>query len=236
MELSKNDRPTLAQMASALREVDDKSWGTYLFSRDILRDRVMPEQKSEMIVKSVCCGKEYAQKVIHETGTDTPSRIASFFGLHVASGDVPMTEKRVLFASFTPPDEITVMKEPLKKYGGVLASLPPEEAGLLPAESEVYSILLGHELFHFVEERHKDEIYTRTEKIRLWKILGFKNDSTIRALGEIAGMAFAKALCRAPFSPSLLDVLLLYSYNENYSREVYGSVMDIFADQRVDRG
>lgn len=236
MELSKNDRPTLAQMASALREVDDESWGAYLFSRDILRDRVTPERKSEMIAKSTHCGQEYAERIAGETGARTPDELPSFFGLRVASGDVPMTEKRVLFASFTPPDGITVMKEPLRKYGGVLAGLPPEEAALLPTESEVYSILLGHELFHFVEERHKDEIYTRTEKIRLWKIFGFENDSTIRALGEIAGMAFTKALCRVPFSPSLLDVLLLYSYNENYSREVYGSVMDIFAHQRVDRG
>lgn len=232
MEPVKENMPTLVQMASALREVDDESWGKYLFSRDILRDRVTPEQKSEKIAKSIACGVEYAQRILSETETDSPDRIASFFGLHVAEGDVQMTEKRVLFASFTPPDEITIMKEPLKKYGGVLAALPPEDSALLPAESEVRSILLGHELFHFVEERHKDEIYTRTEKIRLWKIFGFENNSTIRALGEIAGMAFTKMLCRIPFSPSLLDVLLLYSYNENYSREVYRCVTDLFANQK----
>ena len=54
---------------------------------------------------------------------------------------------------------------------------------------------------HNVEEKYKHEIYTKTEKIRLWSLGPVHNDSTIIALSEIAAMAFAKEITGIPYAP-----------------------------------
>ncbi len=84
-----------------------------------------------------------------------------------------------------PPDLIQIMREPIDKAvkGGSLDGFTTRE--------QLEDLILGHEIYHYLEEEY-DGIYTRTEKIRLWKILGFENRSTIRALSEIAGMYFQK--------------------------------------------
>lgn len=236
MDQAENSRPSLAEMAASLRHLDDNSWGMYLFSRDLLRDRITPGQKREMTEKSIHCGMEYADRIRGKTGACAVEEMPDRLGLHTDFNDEEAAGKRVLFASYTPPDQITVMTRPLEKYAALLASLPPEEAALLPPREEVLRLLLGHEIYHFTEEKYQDAIYTRTEKIRLWKFLWFENDSTVRALGEIAGMAFARALAGVSYFPALLDVLLLFGYNENYSRSIYQNIMSIDAAQRDSRG
>ena len=232
---AKSAGPTLAEMMASLREVDGESWGMYAFSRDILRDRIPADRKPEMIASSIRCGEEYAQRVQRETGESTPDGIAAYYGLHVTSASLPMTDRRVLFASYTPPDDIVILREPLEKYSAMLAGLRAEDSARLPTEAEVRSVLLGHELFHYVEEQHSEEIYTRTEKIRLWKILGLENNSAIRALGEIASMAFSKELNRIAYFPFILDVLLFFGYHEESARSIYRNIMDMDAGQKRSR-
>lgn len=86
--------------------------------------------------------------------------------------------------------------------------------------------ILGHEIYHFVEDRFAQEIYTRTERILLWKLLGLKNYSTIRTLSEVGAMAFTQELNRLRYSPFILDVLLYYAYDsasaETITRDVLG--------------
>lgn len=59
-------------------------------------------------------------------------------------------------------------------------------------------VLLAHELFHLVEERHKKEIYTHTEKIELWHVGLCVNRSNVIAFSEIAAMAFAAEITEFP--------------------------------------
>lgn len=224
---------SLSNMISDLRRIDDKTWGEYAFSRDILKDRVPYEKRSEMIEKSIRCGEKYAERVLQETGQSEPHEIARHLGLHVMSSDLAMTGKRVLFAQYTPPDQIEISQEPVEKYKTILAEATEEESDPLLTESEIHSILLGHEIFHFVEDRYEGEIYTRTEKIQLWHILHFKNYSTIRALGEIAGMAFSKRLNHTAYSPFLLDVLLFFGYNPEEAKSIYQNIMEIKAKQKI---
>jgi len=226
---------SLSSMMSSLRDIDDEIWGEYAFSRDILRDRIPEEKKFEYISNSIRCGEEYADRILQETGQSGPREIANCLGLHVIPSDLPMTSKRVLFAQYTPPDQIEILQEPLAKYKAVLAHATEEESAQLVAESEIRNVLLGHEIFHFLEDRYEDEIYTRTEKIRLWRILNFKNDSTVRALGEIAGMAFSKRLNHITYSPFLLDVLLFFGYNPEGANNIYQDIMAISQSKKSNK-
>ena len=86
-------------------------------------------------------------------------------------------------------------------------------------------LLLAHELFHYVEEQYKREIFTKTEKIDLPTIPPFKNRSTVRSLDELAGMAFARELNNLPYSPYLLDVMLMYGYSQDGAIRLYEEIM-----------
>ena len=77
-----------------------------------------------------------------------------------------------------------------------------------------------------MEERYPKEIYTRTEKIQLWR-KPFSNLSSIACLSEIAAMAFAARLLDLTVSPYLLDVLLVYPYDQAAARGLYEEICSL---------
>ena len=95
---------------------------------------------------------------------------------------------------------------------------------------ELIARIVAHELFHAVEERHVKEIYTRTERVELWR-KPFSNKSTISCLSEIAAMAFAGKLLDLKVSPYMLDVLLVYSYDKNAAWGLYDEIMNMTKKQ-----
>lgn len=212
------EKQSLQEMVQTLISIDDITWGMYAFSRDVLRGRVDSQTKKIMIEKAICCGYTKADQVIKQFGCRKPEQIAQKLHLKVELLDKGLIADRILFALFTPPDRIQIMEEPLKK-----AAACPEIAAILP-EAELRSLILGHEIFHFLEEED-ETIYTRKEKISLWKLFGYTNRSTIRALSEIAGMSFTKRLNAFPYSPFALDVILYYNYNTDESEKIYRDVL-----------
>lgn len=204
----------LREMLEHLSQVEDTAWGMYAFSRDMLRDKVRDGQKKDMIQKAICCGYEKAEAIMRQMGTSDPWEIARELGLTVEYLDRGQIADRVLFALFTPPGQIQIMGEPIDR-----AMEQKELAGFISRE-QIESLILGHEIYHYLEEEEED-IYTRTEKICLWKVLGFQNKSTIRALSEIGGMYFSRKLNRFPYSPFALDILLYYNYNSEKALKMY---------------
>ncbi len=77
-----------------------------------------------------------------------------------------------------------------------------------PAPAE--STILAHELFHAVEEANPD-IYTRTEKIELWR-KPFSNKTSSSSVGD-RGDGVREQLLGLDFNPYALDVLLVYPYD-----------------------
>lgn len=97
---------------------------------------------------------------------------------------------------------------------------------VLTEQLDIKSLLLAHELFHFVEEKYKKEIFTKQEKIRLWSLGPLHNDSTIIALSEVAAMAFAQAITGIPYSPYVMDVFLVYGYSPEEASGLYEEIME----------
>lgn len=208
----------LREMAEHLSQIDDISWGMYAFSRDILCDKVDSAEKKNMIEKAVRCGQERAERIIDNMGTEDPWKLAEKLKLKVEFMDRGQIADRVLFALFTPPDRIQIMKEPIERAAG-----SKELTGLITGE-QMEKLILGHEIFHYLEEEDEG-IYTRNEKIVLWKLFGYENKSTIRALSEIAGMYFSKKINEFPYSPFALDILLYYNYNPDEALKMYREVI-----------
>lgn len=217
---------SLVEMIQNLLEVDDESWGLYALSRDILKERIPTDKKLEMIKKAIACGREYAQRMICEFGSSDVQTIAEKLKLNIVLQDVMITGKRILFACYTPPGEIEIMMEPVSK--AVQLILKKESILIEYFEKDsIINIILGHEIFHYIEEQFKQEIYTRTEKILLWNFIGLKNFSTIRALGEIGAMAFTKELNGLKYSPFILDILLYYGYDSSSAEKIYRDILEM---------
>lgn len=217
---------TLRDMIHHLLQVDDETWGQYAFTRELLKKRIHPDRQNEMIAKAIACGKEYARRIIHQHGTRDASEIAGKLELRVEFRDVSMVGKRVLFASFAPPDQIIIMQEPVDQAVRLTATEEPGVVELF-TQKGIINTILGHELFHFVEEQFEQEIYTRTEKICLWNFLGLKNNSTIRTLSEIGAMAFTKELNGLKYSPFMLDVLLYFGYDAASAQKIFRDVLEV---------
>ncbi|MGN0983321.1 MAG: hypothetical protein ACI4OI_00645, partial [Gemmiger sp.] len=95
----------------------------------------------------------------------------------------------------------------------------------LTGHLDITRLLLGHELFHYVEERYKKEIWTRTYRLRLWQIGPIHNDSGVMVLGEIAAMAFTQELNELRYSPYVMDAYLVYGYSPEAASALYEEMM-----------
>lgn len=216
----------LEDKLGTLLRVDDDTWGAYALSRDPLSRRIRPRQTAELTSKAALCGKQYARRMIEEYGCTDVRRLAEKLKLKIELKEVSMTGKRILFACYTPPDNIVMMTEPARRAAQRVSE---EAAGLVDLfrQDDIMNTILGHEIFHAVEDRFATEIYTRTEKIRLWHFLGFKNYSTIRALSEIGAMAFTRELNGLNHSPFVLDYLLYWSYDSSGAESIYRDVLGV---------
>lgn len=220
------DRIKLGEMIHHLLQVDDQTWGLYAFSRDILNQRIHLDTKTEMIQKAIICGKEYAQRLIHEYGSRDIRVLATKLDVNIEFRDSKMTGKRVLFANYTPPNRIEMMEEPVQRAVQMMSG---EDVMLIELfhQEGLMDTILGHEIFHLIEDQYEHEIYTRTEKIRLWHFMGYQSYSTIRSLSEIGAMAFTQELNSMNYSPFILDVLLYYSYDSSSAVRIYHDVLGV---------
>lgn len=215
----------ISMMLEDLVQLDDVSWGKYAFSREPLKNKFSEEQKSELTLKSIACGVEYAQKYVEKYGKADPSRLADKMGMNVQYPEMPQNTDRVLFAEYKAPNNINIFMDGVKKAYETLKE-PGVEAALGEGLN-VSKTLLAHELFHFVEEENAKTIFTHTEKVELWAPKPLHNRSGIAVLGEIAAMAFAKELVGLSFSPYVMDVLLVYGYNPEEASGLYEEIMEL---------
>lgn len=148
-------------------------------------------------------------------------KLAEHMGLKVSSPRVPNGGGHVIFAQYQEPDSITIYMDSVDKAGMLI-----EEEGLhgLLGYRTVEDVLLAHELFHAIEYRKRDSIYTQTETVELWR-KPFSNRSRLICLGEIAGMEFARRLTGIPYTPYVLDVLMMYGYDKGAATALYEEIV-----------
>lgn len=233
MEANTPGQLRFGEMIQKLLLVDDESWGRYAFSRDILNHRIGAKEKSEMILKAIACGKEYANRMILESGNTDIQTIAQNYKLKIELQNASITGKRILFARYTPPDQIEIMGEPVHKAVSLISEECPDFIELFKKD-DIIETILGHEIFHYLEEQNNREIYTRNEKILLWNFMGFKNYSTIHVLSEIGAMAFTRELKGLSYSPFLLDFLLYYSYDSFSAEKIYRDILGKSSERCID--
>lgn len=214
--------PPLDCLVKDLMKIDDVFWGNYVFSRDILNEKFSDDDRRRWIFESLNCGRKYAQMVAEKAQSSDPATISSLLGAKIYYIKEDQGRDHALFANFTTPNEIHIVSNVLKSIEPINI-----DGNIIIDSSSVEKVLIAHELFHYIEETNKKEIFTRNEKVELWSIGSFKNTSTIRSLGEIAAMSFSKELNGIGYSPFILDVIIVYGFNKNLAYKIYTQVMDM---------
>lgn len=229
-EVRHNTYP-VRQMAEQLLSLSDSQLGKYAFLHEPLERKFTAEQKDLYIRLANECGQQTADEVRrqlqHEssdslkTSAELLSTLAEELGISVRDESVPSGEGHVIFAQFVEPDRVTIFGDCLDRLNELVQK---EQMDDLFRGVDFRSILLAHELFHVIEHKEIDQIFTQTEKVELWR-KPFSNKSKILALSEIAAMAFARSICSLPFSPYALDVLLIAPYNLEAACALYEEIL-----------
>lgn len=213
---------SIKEMISQLVKLDALQWGGYAFYHEPLERKFTEEQKRDYILRANACGKETAERLREKYPESSVMEMTKAEKFRAELPKMPTGGGHVLFASYVEPDEMTVYLDCVEKAEALAERENLWE--LLPGLN-LTDVLLAHELFHGIEYRNRKEIYTQTEKIELWR-KPFSNRSRILCLSEMAAMAFAKELTGLPFSPYVLDVLLMYSYNEEAACALYEEILE----------
>lgn len=217
---------SLYSMMEHLLKLKPETWQIYAWSRDPLEGRFNTEQKLAYGLKAAKCGRCEADLMLAQAGDLDIWSLAAGMGLTVSTPQVPNGGGHVIFAQYQEPDSITIFMDSAKRARDLIREEKLE--GLLGGRA-VEDVLLAHELFHVMEYRKKDTIYTRTEKVELWR-KPFSNRSRLICLGEIAGMEFAGRLTGIPYSPYVLDVLMMYGYDKGAATALYEEIAAFAGD------
>lgn len=224
--MQKEEPPVIrpvGMIVADLCKISDDEWAKYAFSREPLNGKFNDEQRLELTRKAMACGRQYAEELVKKYGMHDPEKLAKKLGLKVDYPNMPQSTDRVLFAEFREPDNIHIYMDGVNK-GKVLLGEPGVRYALT-GQLDIAKLLIGHELFHYVEESHKKEIWTRTYKLRLWQVGPVHNDSNVMVLGEIAAMAFTQTLNGIRYSPYVMDAFLVYGYSPEAASALYEEMM-----------
>ncbi len=193
---------TLPQAISALGALPPQRFWVECFSRYASSRSLSLGAMLTLGGQAAQCGERYAQTLL-ETSRDPVEDLCAALGLKLREFTMPPSPSMEVFALFETPNTVYLRSELLKNAGEAL-----EKQGIFDilGEFDLREVILAHELFHFLEYRDADTIFTRTHREAVGR---FRRKRELAALGEIAAMHFAAKLCGLPWSPFLLDCVMM---------------------------
>ncbi|MCL2321425.1 MAG: hypothetical protein FWC47_04875 [Oscillospiraceae bacterium] len=206
-----------------LCKIDDEAWVKYAFSREPLNGKFDDAKRIELAEKATSCGVSICDEYTTKYGVRDPMKLAKKMNLLVDYPYIPQNTERVLFAEFKKPNKIFVYMDGVNKAERLLNK--PGVKEVVTNRLKIPELLLAHELFHFIEEDQKKEIWTHKFKFDLWGLKFLHNYSSISVLSEIAAMGFAKELTGIPFSPYVMDAFMVYGYAPEAASALYEEMM-----------
>lgn len=223
--IEQNEIYSLETILKDLVSLSQNEWAEYAFSREPLNGKFGSEKRLEFFATAFSCGKKAAIQYKTEYNTEDPLQLAKKMGQIVEYPMMPQNLNHVFFAEYVEPNHIYIYMDGV--YKAKKNMVKNDLFNLFPEEIDISSILLSHELFHVVEKREQDTIWTVNYKIDLRKGKWFKNSSRISVLSEIAAMGFAQEMTGISFSPYVLDSFLVYGYSPKIASGLYEEMMEL---------
>ena len=219
-ELALENGDVIRKQIKGLMKIGQRNFAHYQINRDPIRGKIPEGMIEEIIVKSIECGKEEAEKLRNKYGDLPIQDIAKNLGLKVEYRDRQDAMDFVYFGLFETPNNIIIYEGNIGEATSLLKELRIDYFKV-----DFRDIVLAHEIFHFIEENDKD-LYTNSFKIDLWS-LGklYTHRSRLLSTGEIAGMSFSKTLLNLDFDPNILDYIFLAAFDFEKANKLFESMM-----------
>ncbi len=213
----------LEQMLTELLALPAATWDAYAFYHEPLKGKLQGETGQALLAKAKTCGQTLAQQARQAYPTQSCREILLALGAELICEEQPNDGSYTMFACFTEPNTVTLYQKNLTDAAEALAA---HHCGQLLGDTALSEVLLGHELFHWYEY-HQPALFTNQKVLPLWKLFGYTYTSKVTALGEAAAMAFTQALLALPYSPYLLDVVLLYQSNPQMALAICNNMLSL---------
>lgn len=210
----------IKEKIQTLMQLPLEVFGRYLFTQDPLDGKLSNEQKDDIFREASQCGVSLSQELKSKYGNCSIDEYIKELEIQLTYKDSHNGLEYIYFGTYQKPNQMTIYKENIQKG----QDLVEQEEIMALQGLNLEDIVKAHELFHHFEEQRKD-LYVNTHKITLWRLGKYEYKSKLIAQAEIASMAFAQDLLGLPFSPNVLDVLLLYPHNKEQAQKVYDSIM-----------
>lgn len=193
----------------SLYDYPDISYYKFLLDQDPIRGKIDDGKIDWLIEEAVKCGEEEAEEILNKYVNNDLFEISEKLGVDVLYTDSVETG---YYGYFEEPKNIVIYNKSIENTLKFLK----ENTRISMEEKELKKIILGHELFHYIEYE-KSDLFTNTFKIDLWSMFKYKRSSTVIYLGEIAGMAFVNRILNGKTYLPLLDYILLYNVDKESS-------------------
>ncbi|MBR0417709.1 MAG: hypothetical protein IJI66_00910 [Erysipelotrichaceae bacterium] len=224
--------PPMREMLDHLVNIPDLVYGRYAFLREPVAGRLSDDKKDELILKAIEEGEAYAEEYRKKFGDISLLQMAEKLGIEVSFPKIPAKGGNVRFAEFETPNKMRIFTDTFDKANALIEQ---EKLKKRMKNIDIQEVLIGHELYHYVENENKDTIFSLNHREVIWNIGAFKYDSHISVLPEIAAMSFSKKLNGIPFSPYLFDVFLTYSYNKELGIVTYNKIIQLMENYKSTR-
>ncbi len=212
---------SLEELVRAAQAFPDNAFARLLLQADPLFGRLPAAETDRLVAAALACGAETAAEVRQDHRYATPRQIAESLGLKVRMAETTPGKMQLVCSLYEASRrEITVHGNLLQT---VRLALVPADPGGPFGEDSLTNMAIAHELFHHLEEI-KPAMFVRAFRITLWQLGPLKNTSGIPALSEIGAFAFTKSLCRLPFYPALINLILLYSLKPEAAVGYYNQI------------
>lgn len=209
------------EIVAYLATIPDYVYARYGFNREPLKGKLTDGERDECIRASMEEGLKFAAGLKENYPGLKPAEIAEKLGVSVSRPQVPSGGGHVRFAEFEQPDKIRIFLDAFDKTEDMIKEYEMED---FFRDISLEDVLIAHELFHLIEMKNEDTIYTQTKRIKLWKLGPIEYSSKLVSLPEIAAMSFAKELAELPFSAYFFDVFLTYSYNKELGTLIFNEI------------
>ncbi|MFD0704631.1 hypothetical protein ACFQY8_02550 [Alloscardovia venturai] len=185
----------------------ERAFQIHMMHNDPVFERYSHKDIDEIIRIGVEVGRQYAREISQLNLTWRQAM--RYFDIDYREQTKPDTAERVFFAQYVEPNKLTVFTDVLDRYAK--SAFVKDKTHDISVH-KAHAVLVGHELFHFLEYRDRGSIVTRNFTVVTHKLGPLKLKATPASLSEIAAMAFTKEWLGLDYSPNVYDVLFMHVY------------------------
>lgn len=212
---------TIEQLFNDLCSITDNAWALYAFRNDTRSSRFLTQRDMLVLCKNVKEDIERFYNTLICSHADLSTlNLLNQLCITLSYETIISNPAQPVLARFFSPDRIIIDITQLRKLTN------NESVKNLINEKQIEKIIVGHELYHVLEDRNQYLQSQQKFTFKRYKFLPAKR-MRIQALSEYGAMYFSRLINNLPYSPYILDFLIWWSKNKTEASNIYNEIISI---------